>query len=86
MYHYVYILKTLDGFVKKSIIKDRYISCFINKDKTMIKSISFNHFHSSVNNEILYSNNFFDVLVKIKLNKWLDNKSTELQIIDIIKK
>ena len=73
-------------FVKKSIISDRYISCFIKKDKSMIKSISFNHLHSSINYEILNSNNFFDVLVKIKLNKWLDNKSTELQIIDIIKK
>ena len=52
----------------------------------MIKSISFNHLHSSVNYEILNSNNFFDVLVKIKSNKWLGNKSTELQIIDIVKK
>jgi single-stranded-DNA-specific exonuclease len=72
-------------FVKKSIIKDRYISCFITKDKTMIKSISFNHLHSSVNNEILNSNNFFDVLIKIKSNKLLSNKSVELEIIDIIK-
>jgi single-stranded-DNA-specific exonuclease len=73
-------------FVKKSIINDRYISCFIKKDKSMIKSISFNHLHSSVNYEILNSNNFFDVLVKMKSNKWLGNKSTELQIIDIVKK
>jgi hypothetical protein len=52
----------------------------------MIKSISFNHLHSNVNYEILNSNNFFDVLVKIKSNKWLSNKSVELEIIDIIKK
>jgi single-stranded-DNA-specific exonuclease len=73
-------------FVKKSIIKDRYISCFIKKDKSMIKSISFNHLNSGVSYEILNSNNFFDVFVKIKSNKWINNKSIELEIIDIIKK
>src|SRR6056300_725665 len=73
-------------FVKKSIIKDRYISCFIKKDKSLIKSISFNHLHSSVNYEILNSNNFFDVFVKIKSNKWNNKSSIELEIIDIIKK
>jgi len=73
-------------FVKKTIIKDRYISCFIKKDKSMIKSISFNHLHSGVSYEILNSNNFFDVFVKIKSNKWNNKSSIELEIIDIIKK
>jgi len=73
-------------FVKKTIIKDRYVSCFIKKDKSMIKSISFNHLHSSVNYEILNSNNFFDVFVKIKSNKWNNKSHIELEIIDIIKK
>ena len=73
-------------FVKKSVIKNRYISCFIKKDKSMIKSISFNHLHSSVNYEILNSNNIFDVFVKIKSNKWNYKSRIELEIIDIIKK
>ena len=73
-------------FVKKSIIKDRYISCFIKKDKSIIKSISFNHLDSSVSYEILNSNNFFDVFVKIQSNKWNNKSSIELEIIDIIKK
>jgi single-stranded-DNA-specific exonuclease len=73
-------------FVKKSIIKDRYISCFIKKDKSMIKSISFNHLHSVLSYEILNSNNFFDVFVKIQSNKWNNKSSIELEIIDIIKK
>jgi len=73
-------------FVNKSIIKDRYISCFIKKDKSMIKSISFNHLHSNVSYEILNSKNFFDVFVKIKSNKWNNKSSIELEIIDIIKK
>ena len=73
-------------FVKKSIIKDRFISCFIKKDKSMIKSISFNHLHSGVSYEILNSNNFFDVFVKIKSDKWNNKSSIELEIIDLIKK
>jgi single-stranded-DNA-specific exonuclease len=73
-------------FIKKSIIKDRYISCFIKKDKSMIKSISFNSLNSGVSYEIINSNNFFDVFVKIKSNKWNNKSSIELEIIDIIKK
>ena len=73
-------------FVKKSIIKNLYISCFIKKDKSMIKSISFNHLHSKISYEILNSNNFFDVLVKIKTNKFINKNSIELEIIDLIKK
>src|SRR6056300_1616709 len=71
-------------FIKKTIIKDLYISCFIKKDSKMIKSISFNHLNSKISYEILNSNNSYDVLVKIKPNK-LKNKSTiELEIIDLI--
>jgi len=73
-------------FVKKSIIKNLYISCFIKKDKSMIKSISFNHLHSKISYEILNSNNVFDVLVKIKTNKLINKNSIELEVIDLIKK
>jgi len=73
-------------FVKKLIIKNLYISCFIRKDGSMIKSISFNHLHSKISYEILNSNNFFDVLVKIKTNKFINKNSIELEIIDLIKK
>ena len=73
-------------FVKKSIIKNFYIRCFIKKDKSMIKSISFNHLHSKISYEILNSNNVFDVLVKIKSCKLINKNSIELEIIDLIKK
>src|SRR6056300_1223754 len=73
-------------FVKKSIIKNFYIRCFIKKDKSMIKSISFNHLQSKISYEILNSNNIFDVLVKIKNNKLINKNSIELEIIDLIKK
>ena len=72
-------------FIKKTLIKNLYISCFIQKNSKMIKSVSFNHLNSKINYEILNSNNSYDVLVKIKPNK-LKNKSTiELEIIDLIK-
>src|SRR6056300_101233 len=73
-------------FVKKLIIKNLYISCFIRKDRSMIKSISFNHLHSKISYEILNSNNFFDVLVKIKTNKFINKNTIELEIIDFINK
>ena len=73
-------------FIQKKLIKDLYISCFIKKDSKIVKSISFNHLNSIINYEILYSNNNFDVLVKIKSNKWNNKSSIELEIIDLIKK
>jgi single-stranded-DNA-specific exonuclease len=72
-------------FIKKTLINNLYISCFIKKNSKMIKSISFNHLNSKISYEILNTNNCYDVLVKIKPNK-LKNKSTiELEIIDLIK-
>ena len=73
-------------FIKKTLIDNLYISCFIKKNSKMIKSISFNHLNSKISNEILNSNNNFDVLVKIKYNKWINKSSIELEIIDLIKK
>ena len=73
-------------FIKKNIIKNRYVGCFIKKDRSIIKSISFNHLNSKVSYEILNSNNDFDVLVKIRYNKFNNKRSIGLEIIDIIKK
>src|SRR6056300_179946 len=73
-------------FIKKTIIKDLYISCFIKKDTKIIKSISFNHLKSRISYEILNSNNNFDVLVKIQSNKLNNKSSIELEIVDLIKK
>src|SRR6056300_1491634 len=73
-------------FIKKNIIKNRYVGCFIKKDRSIFKSISFNHLNSKISYEILNSNNNFDVLVKIKSNTWNNKSSIELEIIDLIKK
>src|SRR6056300_2014502 len=73
-------------FIKKNIIKNRYVGCFIKKDRSIFKSISFNHLNSKVSYEILNSNNDFDVLDKIRYNKLNNKSSIGLEIIDIIKK
>ncbi len=71
--------------IKTKIIKDRFISCFIKKNKKLVKTVSFNHLKSKISYEILNSNNNFDIIVKIKDNKWNDKLSIELEIIDLIK-
>ncbi|MDA9177359.1 DHHA1 domain-containing protein [Candidatus Pelagibacter sp.] len=72
-------------FIKKTLINNLYISCFIKKNSKMIKSISFNHLSSKISYEILNSNNNYDVLVKIKPNKLINKSTVELEIIDLIK-
>ena len=72
-------------FNKPTITKNKFINCFINKNKKNIKSVSFNHLQSKISYEILNSKNCFDVIVKIKNNIWNNNSSIELEIIDLIK-
>ena len=55
--------------IKTQIIKDRFISCFIKKDKKIIKAMSFNHLKSKISYSILNSNSNFDIIIKIKDNK-----------------
>ena len=73
-------------FIKQSLIKNQYISCFVKKGRKMIKSISFNNLNSKISYEILNSINNFDVIVKIKLNIWNNKSTIGLEIIDLIKK
>ncbi len=70
---------------KTEIIKDKFISCFIKKDKKIIKSISFNHLKSKISYAILNSNSKFDIIGKIKHNKWNNKRYIVLEIIDLIK-
>jgi len=71
-------------FIKKTLINNLYISCFIKKNSKMIKSISFNHLNSKISYEILNSNKSYDVLVKIKPNTLKNKSINELEIIDLI--
>jgi hypothetical protein len=58
---------------------------FYQKNKKMIRSISFNHLQSKISYQILNSKNIFNVLVKIKNNYWNNKNNLELEIIDLIK-
>jgi single-stranded-DNA-specific exonuclease len=80
----IFLIKDVK-FIKKKIINNHYISFFIKKDTKIVKSISFNHLNSKISYEILNSNNSFDVLVKIKSNKWNNKSTNELEIVDLIK-
>ncbi len=71
--------------IKTKIIKDRFISCFIKKNRKLVKAMSFNYLKSKISYAILNSNSNFDIIVKIKDNKWNDKLSIELEIIDLIK-
>ena len=71
--------------IKTKIIKDRFISCFVKKNRKLVKAMSFNYLKSKISYAILNSNSNFDIIVKIKDNKWNDKLSIELEIIDLIK-
>ena len=47
--------------------------------------MSFNHLKSKISYSILNSNSNFDIIIKIKDNRWNDKSSIELEIIDLIK-
>jgi single-stranded-DNA-specific exonuclease len=80
----IFLIKNIK-FIKPIIIKDKFIKCFIEKNKKMIKSISFNHLQSKISYQIINTKNIFDVLVKIKNNYWNNKSNLELEIIDLIK-
>jgi single-stranded-DNA-specific exonuclease len=80
----IFLIKDVK-FIKKKLIKNIYISCYVKKDSKIIKSISFNSLSSNISYEILNSNNNFDILAKIKSNIWNNKSSIELEIIDLIK-
>ncbi len=71
--------------IKSKVIKDKFISCFIKKDKKLIKAISFNHLNSKISYTILNSNTNFDIIAKIKDNNWNNKRHIDIEIIDLIK-
>jgi single-stranded-DNA-specific exonuclease len=81
----IFLIKDVK-FIKKKLIKNIYINCYVKKDSKITKSISFNSLSSNISYEILNSNNNFDILAKIKSNIWNNKSSIELEIIDLIKK
>ena len=72
--------------INPTVIQNRFIKCFLKKDKKIFKSISFNHIKSKISYEIINSKNNFDILVKVKKNTWNNKSNIELEIIDLVKK
>ena len=71
--------------IKSKNIKNNFISCFILKNKKMIKACSFHDFISNISYEIQNSKKTFDLIAKIKLNKWNNKNAIEIEIVDLIK-
>ena len=71
--------------VKLKNIKNNFSTCFISKNKKMIKASSFHDIRSNIFYELQNSNNTFDLIAKIKLNKWNNKNTIEIEIIDLIK-
>ncbi len=71
--------------VNPTILKNRFISCFIKNNTKMIKAISFNQLKSRVSYEILNSKNSMNVFVKLKENILKNNRGIQVEIIDVIK-
>ena len=72
--------------INPTVIQNKFIKCFVKKDKKIFKSISFNHIKSKISYEIINSKNSFDILAKIKKNNWNNKSNIELEIIDLVKK
>jgi single-stranded-DNA-specific exonuclease len=71
--------------VKLKNIKNNFSTCYISKNKKMIKASSFHDIRSNIFYELQNSKNTFDLIAKIKLNKWNNKNTIEIEIIDLIK-
>ena len=71
--------------VKTKYVNNNFISCFILKNKKMIKALSFHDIESNISYELQNSMNTFNLIGKIKLNKWNNKNTIEIEIVDLIK-
>jgi len=72
-------------FINSRNIKNNFLTCFVLKNRKMIKATFFHNINSYISYEIQNSNNAFDLVATIKLNKWNNKNTIELEIIDLIK-
>ena len=71
--------------IKSRNIKDNFFTCFISKNRKMIKASLFQSIKSNISYELQNSKNTFDLIGKIKHNKWNNKNTLEIEIIDLIK-
>ena len=72
--------------IKLKNIKNNFFSCFVSKNKKIIKATSFHNINSNLSYELQNSNKTFDIVAKIKQNKWNNKNTLEIEIIDLMKK
>ncbi len=70
--------------VKQSLLKNKFISCYLKSNNKMLKAVSFNHINSKISYQIRNSKKYLDLLIKVKENKWNNKSSIQLEIIDVI--
>ncbi len=71
--------------LKPSIIKEKFVSCFIkSKMNKMIKAVSFNPIESSISLNLLNQKKEINILAKINQNNWNNKSNIQLEIVDVI--
>ena len=71
--------------IKSKNFKNNFFTCFVSNNKKMMKATFFQNINSDISYQLQNSNNTFDVVAKIKQNKWNNKNSLEIEIIDLIK-
>ena len=71
--------------IKSKNFKNNFFTCFVSNNKKMMKATLFQNINSDISYQLQNSNNTFDVVAKIKQNKWNNKNSLEIEIIDLIK-
>ena len=71
--------------IKSKKIKNNFFTCFVSNNKKIMKATLFQNINSDISYQLQNSNNAFDVIAKIKQNKWNNKNTLEIEIIDLIK-
>ena len=71
--------------IKSKKIKNNFFTCFVSNNKKIMKATLFQNINSDISHQLQNSNNAFDVIAKIKQNKWNNKNTLEIEIIDLIK-
>ncbi len=71
--------------VKTSILKDKYILCYIKTNNgKMMRVISFHPLNSDISLNLLNYKRTLKIILKLNINNWNNKKVLQIQIIDLI--
>ena len=80
----LFILQNI-RIIKSKKIMNNFFTCFVSNNKKIMKATLFQNINSDISYQLQNSNNAFDVIAKIKQNKWNNKNTLEIEIIDLIK-